>query len=377
MKVEPISQCQRTNNAWLEIDRGALVHNACTIRKMIGPGVFLLAVVKSDAYGMGLAEISSILNECGADGFGVSDVAEGSRLRELFPDARIVILGPSFLDNVEEILDKHLEPIASSMDFLRRLNDAASIRGVQADVHLMIDTGMGRIGVWHEKGEGFFRQLRECRSVSIKGVASHFAALGSRDLTFSRTQLERFNVFLTKLSDLGFQIPRAHMASSAALLRLPESRLNMVRIGILFYGIYPAPGPHRLALRPAVSWKTRIAFIKEVEPGRTISYGATYVADRRTRIATLPVGYAHGYDRSLSKKGEVLIGSRRCPVAGVVTMDQMMVDLGPASSAKVDDEAVLIGVQGAQEISLNEVAKKAGTIPYELLCRIRVSKRYT
>lgn len=374
MSIESVAK--GTEKVWVEVSREALTHNVHCVRKIIGPNVSLLAVVKADAYGMGLKDISRILWEAGADFFGVANIQEGIALRNYFPKVPILILGPSFIDNIEDILDQDLQPIVSSLELLRKLNEAALLRGKRAKVHLMMDTGMGRIGLWYEKGEEFFKRLQEMKSLEICGVASHFASADSKNLDFAYLQLSRFQEFLFKLKVMGIEIPYQHIANSSAVIRIPESVLNMVRVGLILHGIAPSPWVPRDGFRPAISWKTKVAFIKEVEPGRTISYGGTFVATNKTKIATLPVGYSHGYDRTLSNRGEVLVGGLRCPVVGRVTMDQIMVDLGPDSSVKVDDEAVLVGVQGEQEITFEEMAEKSDTIPYELMCHLKVRKIY-
>jgi alanine racemase len=374
MSIE--SSAKITEKVWIEISRDAITQNVKNIRRIVGSGVSLLAVVKADGYGLGLQEISRVLWESGVDAFGVSNLQEGIDLRRNFPKVPIIILGPSFLDNVEEVLEWDLIPIVSSLELFRKLNETASLKGKRAKVHLMVDTGMGRIGVWYEKGEEFFKELLRMESVKIEGIASHFSSSDKQDLDFSKKQLGRFQDFLFRWNVMGFESPLRHIANSGAMMRLPESFFDMVRIGILLYGISPSHWVPRNEFQAAISWKTRIAFIKEVEPGRTISYESTFVVARKTKIATLPVGYAHGYDRSLSNIGEVLIRGRRSPVVGKVTMDQIMVDLGPESQAKVGDEAVLIGVQGQEEVTMEEMAQKASTIPYELMCRLKVKKIY-
>lgn len=374
MSIE--SSAKITENVWIEVRRDAVTHNVRLIRKIVGPGVSLLAVVKADGYGLGLLEISRILWESGVDAFGVSNVQEGILLRQHFPKVPILVLGPSFLDNVEEILEWDLVPIVSSLELFRKLNEVASMRGKQVKAHLMVDTGMGRIGLWYEKGEEFFKELLRLESVKIEGVASHFASSDKQDLDFSKTQLGRFRDFLFRWNVMGFEVPVRHIANSGAMMRLPESFFDMVRIGLLLYGISPSPWVEKSEFRSAITWKTRIAFIKEVEPGRTISYESSFIADRKTKIATLPVGYAHGYDRGLSNRGEVLIRGRRCPVLGKVTMDQIMVDLGPESQDRVNDEVILVGIQGQEELTLEEMARNAQTIPYELMCRLKVKKVY-
>ncbi|MBI1882975.1 MAG: alanine racemase [Chlamydiae bacterium] len=367
---------QKKEKVWLEIDGKMIGYNVSWIRQWVGSQVSLLGVVKADAYGLGVLEISKVLLENGAHPLGVTNVQEGIYVKKHFPQASVVILGPSFLDHVEEILEWDLVPMASSLEFLKRLNEVALVQGKSAKVHLMMDTGMGRIGLWYEKGEEFFKALTAFKAITIEGVASHFASSDEENLDFSKLQLKRFQEFLFQLKVMGFEVGLRHMANSAALLRMPDSFLNMVRPGILLYGIYPSSFCPRKELKTALSWKTRIAFIKEVERGRTVSYGSTFVASSKTKIATLPVGYCHGYDRQLSNQGEVLIDGRRCRVVGRVTMDQIMVDLGFHSPAKVGDEAVLVGKQGDEEVTFEELAERAQTIPHELLSRLKVQKYY-
>lgn len=374
MPIGSVTKC--TEKVWVEISQDAILHNVNQIREIIGSHVTLLAVVKADAYGLGLEEITRVLWMHGVNVFGVTNVQEGIVVKRFLPKAMVLILGPSFLDNIDEILDWDLIPIVSSLEILRRLNEAAMNREKEVNVHLMMDTGMGRIGLWYEKGEDFFKELLRLKFIRIQGVASHFASSDCESIEFSKIQLNRFQDFLFKLKVMGFGIPFVHIANSGALLRFNESFFNMVRIGLLIYGVYPSSFSPKNNFHPALSWKSRIAFIKDVEAGRTVSYGATFTADRKTKIATLPVGYSHGFDRRLSNRGEVLIGGRRCPVVGRVTMDQIMVDLGPDSEAKVDDEVVIIGVQGSEHISLEEMAQNADTIPYELMCGLKVKKLF-
>ncbi|MBI1871557.1 MAG: alanine racemase [Chlamydiae bacterium] len=365
-----------SEKVWAEINQEALSHNIKTIRSIIGPKVSLLGVVKADAYGLGLLEISKILLKCSVNALGVTNVEEGILIRKTFSEVPIVILGPSFSDYLEDALEWNLIPVVSSLELLKKLNEIAFLMGKKARVHLMIDTGMGRMGLWYEKGEDFFQELLRLESVVIEGVASHFASSDGPHLEFSKLQLSRFQDFLFRLKMMGFKVSFEHMANSSALLRLPDSFFNMVRIGILLYGAYPSPFLPRGDFQPVLSWKTKIAFIKEVEPGRPISYGSSFVTSRKTKVGTLPIGYSHGYDRALSNRGEVLVGGKRCPVVGRVTMDQIMIDLGPESIARVDEEVVLLGTQGEQEMTLEELAEKADTIPYELMCRMKVKKIY-
>ncbi|GAG25997.1 unnamed protein product, partial [marine sediment metagenome] len=241
-----------------------------------------------------------------------------------------------------------------------------------------IDTGMGRIGVWHEKAVNFIRDVKKDDDIEVEGVYTHFSIAG-RDKFFTQYQIDAFNKILSCLEKLKIEIPLKHAANSIACVDWKKSHLNMVRPGIIIYGIHPKRSfPRRIDLKPAFSLKTKIVFIKNTPPGRSISYGRTYITQSHTKIATLPIGYADGYGRILSNKAEVLVKGHRAPVVGKVTMDQTMIDVGHIKNVKVGDEVVLIGKQKTEEIRLEKLARLAGTIPYEIVTGItsRVPRLY-
>ena len=365
----------QTQKNWIEIDTRRLRKNLKTIRKQLHSNVSLMAVVKSDAYGQGVSKIVSVLYDEGLRSFGVGNLDEAVQLRFALPEATIYILGPSFLDGAEQIIKGEFIPLVSSYALLERLNVVARQMKRKANVHLLMDTGMGRIGLWYEMGEDFIKRLGSLENVHISGIASHFSSIDC-DLDFSRQQMQHFDSFLEKLRSLLQNKYIVHTANSGALLRMKDCQYDMVRVGLLLYGIYPSNNMRSIAIEPVVSWKSQIAFIKIVEPGRSISYGHTYISEKRTKIGTIPVGYCHGYLRALSNRGEVIVSGKVVPIVGRITMDQMMLDLGIDSTAEVGDEVVLLGKQGASHISLEQLAYQADTIPYEILCNMKGARIY-
>lgn len=364
---------------WAEIDLGAIRFNIARIRKLVGKKVRILVSVKADAYGHGAVPVSRAALEAGAEWLGVSHVKEALELRSFFPEVPILILSSGMRGHSEYIVRNNLTPVVCSLEIARDLAQTALYAGKKADIHCMIDTGMGRIGVWHENCVPLLEKISRVKGVRLQGLASHFAAADDPDPAFTRMQLERFVGVVDQLAARGIKIPLRHIANSGALINLPESRLDMVRPGIMLYGVYPAEHlKEAVELKPALSLKTRVAYLKTAEAGRTISYARTHTVKKRTRIATLPIGYGDGFSRTHSNRGEVLIREKRAPIVGIVTMDQLMVDVGGIEGVEVGDEAVLIGRQGEERITAEEAAARIGTISYEVLAQLgkRVSRVY-
>jgi alanine racemase len=262
---------------------------------------------------------------------------------------------------------------------LLQIDEAAAALGVRARVHLKIDTGMGRIGVQHFNAEAFLEASLRCAHCEIEGIWSHFAGADLADLSSARLQLERFREVLGFYDDRGLQPPCRHIANSGAVLQLPESYLDLVRPGILLFGVYPSSEVERtIPVLPALSWKSRVVYFKVLPPGSPVSYGWTWRSDRLVRVVTIPVGYGDGYFRALSNRGQVLLRGERYPVVGQVCMDQTVVNIG-WDSAYTGDEVVLIGTSGGESIACEELAEWAGTIPYEVLTNIntRVPRVYS
>jgi alanine racemase len=362
-----------------EIDLEAIRHNVRVVRAAIGPAPAIMAVVKADAYGHGALPVSRAAVEAGAACLGVAIPEEGAELRERGERGPIVVLGPSDPEQIPLLVAHDLVAAVATLEFAHRLSRAAVAARRRAAVMAKIDTGMGRIGVPPEEALEFVRALAALEGLALQGVFTHLAHADARDKTHATLQLSRLSAAVAELGRAGVSVPWISAANSATVIDLPAGHFNLVRAGIMLYGLPPSTELRRtVPLRPAMRLTTRIVFLKQVRAGTTVGYGCTYTAPRDTWIATLPVGYADGYDRRLSSAAPVLIGGRRHTVAGRVCMDQIMVDLGPEAVAKVGDEAVLLGRQGDEEITATELAGLAGTISYELVCGIspRVPRVY-
>jgi alanine racemase len=362
-----------------EIDLSALSANLRLIRKRIGPGREILAVVKADAYGHGAGAVSRRLLEEGVERLGVATVEEGAELRDAGMTAPILLLGGVFPEDLEGAVACDLTPVVYSGEILQPLGRITSRMGKRAPVHVKVDTGMGRVGVPVAEAVPFIRQVVATEGIVLEGLMTHFADADLADKSFASRQLALFESLIRDLRGSGIAVPCCHVANSAAVLDFPPAFFNCVRPGLLLYGCLPSPDlPADPGVQGVLSLKTRILYIKEVPAGTPISYGRTFITRRPSRIATLPIGYADGYSRALSNRGEVLIRGRRAPVVGRVCMDLTMVDVTDAPEAGSGDEAVLIGRQGGARITAEEVAERAGTIPYEILCGIgrRVRRVY-
>lgn len=366
---------------WAEIDLGSIAHNIQEIRRVTAPSAKVMAVVKANGYGHGAVEVSRAALANGAGWLGVARVAEGMALREAGIDAPVLILSYIPPEQSVEVVHHDLSQAVYTRDMALALAEAAAREGKRARVHFKVDTGMGRIG-W-QAGSGAVNEILELARnphLEIEGVFTHFAASDEADKGYTLEQFHRFMEITEALRKNGLEIPVKHAANSAAIMEMPETHLDMVRAGIIVYGLYPSDevDHSRIDLHPAMSLKAKVAYVKEVPAGFKVSYGCTYTTSKPTVIATLPLGYADGYSRRLSSRGEALLNGQRVPVVGRVCMDQIMVDAGHIPGVKMGDEAVLIGRQGDDEISADEVAKKLGTINYEVTCMVsyRVPRVY-
>jgi alanine racemase len=351
------------------VDLGAVERNFRSIDAHVGNAT-VMPVIKANAYGHGLVEVGRRLEAVGAAALGVAYVEEGVVLRQAGIGVPVHVLGGAVTRQIPLFLQHDLTFTAPSVDKLRQIDDAAAAAGMRARVHLKLDTGMERIGVHHENAHRLFEAAQDCASVDVIGVFSHFANADATDLSDARRQLDRFLTALEFFPDNGLPTPLRHIANSAAVAQLPEAHLDMVRPGILTFGVYPSDETRRaVAVEPALSWLSEVIYFKVVQPGSPISYGSTWAPDRQTRVVTLPLGYADGYSRALSNRAEVLIGDQRLPVVGRVCMDQTMVDLG-SGTAYNGDTAVLVGETAADRITVEDLARWAGTIPYEILTSV-------
>lgn len=349
----------------LEINRRALEENLSLIRERTGPGVRIMAVVKADAYGHGALEVAKHLQGMGVNAFGVQNLQEAVELREGGIGTDIFLLGGVWDGEEDEVIALDLIPFVFDLERARALSERALRRGKRVRVHLKVDTGMGRLGVMPEEVEGFIDALRDCPGVRLEGIASHLSTADLGD-DYLEEQLRRFTEVKEKVEGMGLKLSY-HVANSAATFLCPGAHFDMVRPGIALYGAHPSREfalrfPH--PLRPVMTWKSTVLDLRTLPKGWGVSYGRTYVTQRRTTLAVVPVGYADGYPRALSGNAYVLIRGHRAPVVGRVTMDWIMVDVTGIEGVRKGDEVVLLG----DGLPPEEVAAWAGTIPYEILC---------
>lgn len=373
---QPTVSLNGVRATYAEVNLERLRRNLDLIRAAVAPAK-VMPVIKANAYGHGMVEVAQYLDSA-ADYFGVAVLEEGILLRELGVRTPILVMGGIWGEQVPRYLEFDLTFMASSVERLEQINAAAEAMKRKARVHLKIDTGMERIGVHYYNAESLQKAALKCRYVDVEGICSHFANADAADLTHARLQLERFNEVLRFYEKHSLPMPLRHMANSGAILQLPESYFDMVRPGILFYGVYPSREvPRRLPVRPALAWKSRVVYFKVVRPGHPVSYGSTWQSDHETRIVTIPVGYGDGYFRSMSNRAQVIIRGKKYPQVGRICMDQMMVDIG-ADSAFNGDDVILLGEADGLAITAEDLADWAGTIPYEILTNIntRVPRVY-
>ncbi len=361
-----------------EVNLANIKYNFEQIKKHVSPSA-IMPVLKANAYGHGLVRLARFFDELEADYLGVAVLEEGILLREKGVRAPVLVLGGILGNQIPLFLKYDLTLTASSVEKLEQIEDAAAKFGVKAKVHLKIDTGMERIGVHYYNAENFVRFAFGLKHVEVEGIFSHFANAASQNSTHAELQLERFFTVLEFIEKERFEIPLKHIANSGAILQMPEAHLNLVRPGILLYGVYPSKEVKKsVNVKPALSWKSRIVYFKVIKAGASVGYGSVWTAKRNTRAVTIPVGYGDGYFRSMSGKAQVLINGKRYPVIGNISMDQIVVDIGD-DSAYNNDEVVLLGEQGDEKITAEELAAWAGSIPYEILTNIntRVPRIYS
>lgn len=358
------------------IDLNTLRHNYSVIKKAAGNSE-IMAVVKANAYGHGDVEVSRALAREGVKHFGVALVEEGIKLRNNGIKGNIYILSGITNGQEDEIINFGFIPLLSDIETAERFAMVAKRIRKIVEVHLKIDTGMGRLGFLPWQADVFFKTIKKLKNIRVTGIASHFADLSEGDTRFAEEQMRIFNNVISAGVRNGFMFNWIHIANSAAIFLLPNARFNLVRPGIALYG-YPPFKKCKEPLKPVMELKTRIIFLKRVPGGYSISYGRTFYTKRESLIATIPIGYADGMNRLMSNKGEVLVGGKRVPIVGRVCMDLTMIDVTKIDRVRVGDEVVIIGRQGKQYITALEIADKIDTISYEVLCNIsaRVPRRY-
>ena len=366
---------------WAEIDLRAIAHNMQEIRRITTAQSQVMAVVKANGYGHGALEVARTVLKHGADCLGVAILAEGLALRREGITAPIIILGYTPPQQATQVVANNLTQTVYDLDLAQAMSGAAQAGGCQARIHVKVDTGMGRIGVpANREGIEQIRQITTLPGLVAEGIYTHLAKADEQDKSFTREQFQRFQQVTNTLASEGIKFKVRHVANSAALLEMPELHLDLVRPGIMIYGLYPSTDVDRskVNLQAAMSLKARVVYVKTVPLGTGLSYGLTYITPKATEISSLPLGYADGYSRLYSNQARVLIRGRSYPVVGRVCMDQCLVNTDSGGAVQTGDEVVLLGRQGAEEITADELAGLIGTINYEIVCMIseRVPRVY-
>jgi alanine racemase len=361
----------------LEIDLKILEENYNKIKDYVSPAK-MMPILKANAYGHGLVRIAQLMQELKADYIGVAVLEEGLLLRENGIKIPILVLGGIWGNQIPIFLKHDLIITASSIGKLKQIDELAGQMKIKAKVHLKIDTGMERIGVHYYTAEKFLEEAVKCTNIKIDGIYSHLANSELKDTAYTHLQLERFNEVLRFFEKHSIETPVRHIANSGAILQMPEANLDLVRPGILLYGVYPSNETAKtIFVKPALTWKSLVVYFKIIKAGHPVGYGSTWKSDHDVRTVTVPVGYGDGYLRSMSHKAEVLIKGKRFPVVGTFSMDQIVVNI-ENDSVFNGDEVILIGSDGTSKITVEELADWAGTIPYEILTNIntRVPRVY-
>jgi alanine racemase len=356
---------------WLEVDLGAIAGNLRQVRHIVGPDVALMVVLKADGYGHGAVRIARTAINNGARMLGVACLSEGVLLRRAEIDAPILVLGYTPAWQARDAVLHDVTATVFDLDTARAFSRAAGEVGRTARVHVKVDTGMGRLGLLPDQVLPFLQQAVLLPDLEIEGILTHFSVADEADKGYTRWQLDRFTAVLDQIDQAGIAIPLVHAANSAALLTLPEARFDMVRLGIALYGLAPSPDtPLPPGFHPALSFKTRVAQVKSLPPGSAVSYGNTYRTQGKEIIAVIPVGYADGFRRAPAHWGHVLVRGQQAPIVGRVCMDQTMIDVTHIPGVRQGDEVVLIGRQGRESITVEQVAERLGTINYEVVSEI-------
>lgn len=372
---------------WCEVDLQAMRFNLKQIKKLAGRNEFvipsrggkksvhtslmgILVVIKADAYGHGIVETGLVLNEEGVEIFGVSDINEGISLRDKGIKRPVLLFESTLPEHIPFICEYQLTPTICTLEFAKRLNAYAKKLNKTVRVHIEVDTGMGRLGVWHEDAFDFIQEVSTYSQLIIEGVFTHFP-VADTDKKFTSRQIEQLYEIILRLDKAGIVIPYVHASNSMGLLGYKTSAFNLFRPGLMIYGLYPDEKVKDvIQLKPVLSVKSKVIFVKEIEKGRSISYGRSFVAKNKMKVATVPIGYNDGYLREFSNKASVLVDGVRCPVLGKVTMDQIIVDVSKVENAKIGSIATILGRQKDESVSADELAGYANTINYEIVCHL-------
>ncbi len=372
-----ISEAEIIRPTRVEVDLSTIQENYQKIKEHVD-NCKIMPILKANAYGHGLLRIAQLFEELNSDYLGVAVVEEGILLREKGINIPILVLGGVWGNQIPLFLKHNLTITASSIDKLNQIDDTAGQMKVKAKVHLKIDTGMERIGVHYYNVEKFLDAAYECKNIEVEGIYSHFANSDVSDLTYAKLQLERFQEVLNFFEKRSIETPLRHVSNSGAILQLPKANFDMVRPGIMLFGVYPTKEVNKtVEIKPALIWKSLVVYFKVIMPNHPVGYDSTFSTDHNIRAVTVPVGYGDGYLRSMSHKAEVLIRGKRYPVIGTISMDQIVVNI-EQGSAYNGDGVILLGNDGKNSITCEELADWAGTNPYEILTNIntRVPRVY-
>jgi len=361
---------------WIEIDLKALRENFNAIRSSVGPNVKIIATIKQQAYGHGLIPVARELSYLNVDCFGVGSIEEAVSLRENGFKKPILTLSAILPEYAKEIATYKITPTIADLSFAKKLNSAGAKSNVKIPVHVKIDTGMGRIGLYYKEAYALMWELKHLKALNVEGIYTHFPAADT-DPDFTNFQISVFNKFILRLKREGITFKYKHCANSLGVAYYPHSHFNIVRPGLILYGIKPS-SENSFKLKPVLSLKSKIIFIKKIKNGMSVGYGRTFVATKPLNIATVSIGYADGYPWALSNSAKTIIGNSFFNLAGRVCMDHIMVNLGNNYEAKVAEEVILIGEKNNLKITAEEAAAWAKTIPYEIVSRLslRIPRLY-
>ena len=365
----------RPTVAYISVDN--ITYNIQSVRSIISSGTELMAVVKADAYGHGAVEVARAALAAGANRLAVAIVDEAIELRRAQIGAPILVLGHTPPELAELVVKSGLSATVTETEFARSLSAFGMRHNRRVKVHLKVDTGMNRLGVRPQEAISFAEFLCSLPNIELEGVFTHFASADAVDLTGANRQLDGFTSVCVDLMAKGYNLVR-HAANTAAILAMPESHLDMVRLGIGLYGLYPAEHLRsRVELRPVMSLSSQISLLKWIGAGEPVGYGASHVSQQESKIATVPIGYADGYSRRMSNRGEAIVNGRRVPIVGMISMDQLMLDVTEVECSPLD-EVILLGSSGGEEISAGDIAREMGTIHYEVtsLLSNRITRLY-
>lgn len=370
-----INRLEQYSRVCAHIDLDAVIHNMESMHNHISPDTKIMAVIKADAYGHGAVPIAWEMEEIPyVHGYGVASVEEAMQLRNANIKKPILVLGYTFPYSYETLINQEITPAVFRRDVLHQLDETAGRMKVKTPIHIKVDTGMTRIGIRPDaEGEAFVKEALASENLLVEGIFTHFSKADETDKTFANRQLNSFLSFVKKCEqDNHYQFSYVHCSNSAGIIDMPDANQDLVRAGIILYGLWPSDEVNKeaLDLKPVLSLKSHIVYVKEVEAGVPVSYNGTFITDKKTRIATIPVGYADGYPRNLSNSGTVIICGKRAPIIGRVCMDQFMVDVTHIPECKEGDEVTLIGKDGNEIITMEELGDISGRFNYEFACEI-------